>query len=118
MSKGIEPEHDKFLAEQRIAYAVFVIAIFVLFVSGYFLAAKNSLLLFVDPQVLQAIILTHHVFTYFFVLLVVLHLAAFFIKVNRPLLPSIINGRVMKAYALKRHQKWTDRNDAWSQIKN
>lgn len=118
LSKEQEPAHDKFLAEQRIAYAAFVITIVVLFVSGYFLAVKNSLLLFVDPQVLQVIILMHHVVTYFFILLVVLHLAAFFIKANRPLLPTMLHGRVKKGYALKRHLKWIDSNDTLGQREN
>lgn len=109
LSKRQEPPHDKFLAEQRVAYAVFVVTIMVLMGSGYFLAAKNSLLLFVDPQLLQAIILTHHLFTYLFMLQVAMHLAAFLLKDNRPLLPTMFHGRVAHEYVLKRHKKWLNR---------
>ncbi len=106
LSRKQEPAHGKFLAEQRIAYAAFAVTIVVLVVSGYLLAVKNSLLLFVDPQVLQAIILVHHGFTYIFILQVIMHLAAFLLKVNRPLLPTMFHGRVDKAYAVRRHSKW------------
>jgi len=106
LSKGQEPAHDKFLAEQRIAYVVFVLTIIVLAVSGYFLAAKSSLVFFVDPQILQTIILTHHGFTYLFMLQVLMHLAAFLLKVNRPLLPTMFHGRVRNDYVITRHQKW------------
>jgi len=110
LSKGKEPVHDKFLAEQRIAYAVFAFTIVVLVGSGYYLATKNSLRLFLDPQILQAIILTHHVFTYLFIFQVSLHLVSFLLKVNRPLLPTMLHGRVAKDYVLMRHKKWIDRN--------
>jgi len=108
LSKGEEPAHDKFLAEQRIAYAVFFFTMLVLVGSGYFLALKNILLLFVGPQLLQAIILTHHAFTYVFMLQVALHLAAFLLKVNRPLLPTMFHGRVAHDYVITRHGKWLD----------
>lgn len=106
LKKGQEPMHDKFLAEQRIAYAVFVFTILVLVFSGYLLAVKNSFLLFVEPQILQVIILTHHAFTYLFMLQVVLHLAAFLIKANRPLLPTMFHGRAGNDYVISRHPKW------------
>lgn len=106
LSQEQEPMHDKFLAEQRIAYAVFAFTIVVLVTTGYFLAAKASLLFFVDPQILQAIILTHQVFTYLFILQVLVHLAAFLLKSNRPLLPTMFHGRVMRDYVFKRHKKW------------
>jgi len=109
LSKGQEPPHDKFLAEQRIAYAVFGLTILQLVGSGYFLAANSSLRLFVDSQLLQVIILAHHAFTYIFILQVLLHLAAFLLKANRPLLPTMFHGRVAQEYVLKRHQKWLDR---------
>ena len=105
LSKGEEPAHDKFLAEQRVAYAVFAFTMSVLVFSGYFLAAKNSFQLFIDPQILQATILTHHVFTYLFILQVILHLAAFLLKANRPLLPAMLHGRVAHDYVLTRHKK-------------
>lgn len=109
LSKTAEPAHDKFLAEQRIAYAAFAVSIVVLMVSGYSLAVKNSLIWFVDPQVLQAIVLLHHAFTYVFLIQVLMHLAAFLLKANRPLLPTMLNGRIAYDYALTRHKKWLAR---------
>ncbi len=104
-----EPAHDKFLAEQRIAYAAFVMTVFVLVVSGYFLTIKNSLQLFVGPQLLQAVVLAHLVFTFIFFLQILLHLAAFLLKVNRPLLAAMFHGRVAREYATQRHPLWLDK---------
>ena len=43
----------------------------------------------------------------FFLFLVFAHLAAFGIKANLPLLPSMFTGYVNKDYAEKRHPLWT-----------
>lgn len=101
-----EPPHDKFLAEQRLAYAAFALTILVLVVSGYFLAAKNVFGVILNPELVQVAILSHLVFTFFFVFQVMLHLTAFLLKANRPLLPSILTGRVGREYVVKRHPRW------------
>ncbi|PLX89031.1 MAG: hypothetical protein C0618_02625 [Desulfuromonas sp.] len=110
LMKGQEPAHEKFLAEQRIAYATFALTIGVLSASGYFLAVKNTLGWHVAPQVLQVIILMHLVFTFLFLLQIALHLGAFILKANRPLFASMFNGRVTLSYAAKRHSRWVKRN--------
>ncbi len=104
-----EPAHDKFLAEQRIAYAAFAFTIAALIVSGYFLALKNSMSFFIAPETLQLFILGHLTFTFLFILQVALHLAAFLIKANRPLLGTMFNGQVEREYAEKRHPRWFKR---------
>lgn len=106
LGKGEEPPHGKFLAEQRLAYALFVVTIGVLILSGYILAVKNSFQLFIPPALLQSLVLTHHGMTYLFMLQLVLHLAAFILKANRPLLPTMFHGRIDRAYAEARHPKW------------
>lgn len=101
-----EPPHDKFLAEQRLAYAAFALTILVLVVSGYFLAVKNAAGLILDSTLLQITTLTHMGFTFLFVLQVLMHVAVFMLKVNRPLFPSMVTGRVDYRYAAERHPLW------------
>lgn len=107
--KNDEPPHDKFLAEQRLAYALFSFNIAILVVSGYILSVKNTSSVFINPDLLQAIIIVHLVFTFIFIFQILLHLAAFSLKTNRPLLRSMFNGKVNKAYAEQRHPIWLKR---------
>lgn len=107
MAKGEEePPQDKFLAEQRLVYAAFVGVSLVLLLSGLFLAFKNSFGLFFDPLLIQLMIFTHMLTTMIFIGLILGHLAAFLIKANRPLLPSMFSGKVDRTYAEHRHALW------------
>lgn len=109
MLKGEEePPQDKFLAEQRLAYAAFVAVSLILLASGLFLAFKNALQLYFDPLLLQVVIFTHMLTTMLFIGLIVGHLAAFLLKANRPLLPSMFSGRVRRDYATQRHALWKE----------
>lgn len=103
-----EPPQDKFLAEQRLVYAAFVVVSMILLLSGLFLALKNSFGLFIDPLLLQVVIFTHILATMAFIALVVGHLAAFLIKENRPMLPSMFSGKIDRAYAEHRHALWKE----------
>lgn len=109
-TKGDEPPHDKFLAEQRLAYAAFAMTILVLMISGYFLAFKNAAGLVLDPTLIQVVTLSHMGFTFLFLMQVLVHLAAFMLRVNRPLFPSMWTGRVARSYATERHPVWTDKS--------
>ena len=106
LSNRDEPPHEKFLAEQRLAYATFVVTVMVLVVTGYILAAKNALGLILDPALIQVLILTHMGCTFLFVFQVLLHISAFMLKVNRPLFLSMLTGRVCRKYAFERHPLW------------
>lgn len=107
MMKGEgEPPQDKFLAEQRLAYAAFVVVGLLLLLSGLFLALKNGFGLFFDPLLMQIVILTHLLSTMAFIALILGHLAAFLLKANRPLLPSMFSGKVDRAYVEQRHPLW------------
>lgn len=101
-----EPPHGKFLAEQRIVYVVVAFVSFVLLVTGSIKAYKNTGNIVLDPTFLEVVTLLHTGFTMLFMFLLFAHLAAFVLKANRPLFPSMFHGKVSRKYAEERHGKW------------
>lgn len=100
-----EPAHEKFLAEQRLAYAGFAVTIIGLIVTGLIKTYKN-LGVILDPTFLMIVTNIHTMLTMVFIGLIFAHLGAFIIKANRHLLPSMFTGYVSREYAQKRHSKW------------
>jgi len=105
-TKGEEPPSGKFLAEQRVAYAAIGVVSVVLILTGLIKVYKNTGTITFDPTFMQVITLIHTASTMLFMFLVIFHLAAFIIKANRPLLPSMFNGKVDADYAKHRHPLW------------
>ncbi len=105
VTDGTEPPQGKYLAEQRLAHAAIAAMAKLLIVSGAICLYYRASGAFLDATFGVALIL-HHLATGGFVLLVVTHLAAFLFKRNWPLLKSMFNGRVPKAYAESRHPLW------------
>lgn len=101
-----EPAHGKFLAEQRLAYLAIGLCSLLLIASGLILSFKNGGPALPGPLFIQAVTLLHLGTTFLFMFLVLLHLAAFLIGENRPLLPSMLTGRIDAAYARRRHPRW------------
>jgi cytochrome b subunit of formate dehydrogenase len=108
---GKEPESDKFLAEQRVAYATIGAAAVLLALTGVLKVARSAGWLFLPPAMSWTNTMLHNVGFAVFFIGVVAHLAAFALRANRPLLPSMISGRVRYAYAAHRHSKWLARLD-------
>lgn len=106
IAKKQEPPHEKFLAEQRLAYFAIGITALGLVVTGWIKTWKNLGPYTLDPTLLQVITLTHTGLTMIFMFLIMAHLAAFALKANWPLLPSIITGKVPRRYAEERHPRW------------
>ncbi len=106
---GDEPKSDKFLAEQRIAYATIGGAAVLLIASGMLKVAKNAGWVFLPPTASFANTMLHNVAFGVFFFGLVAHLAAFALPANWPLVPSMITGRVKRAYAEHRHPKWLAR---------
>ncbi len=107
MMKGEkEPPHEKFLAEQRLAYVAIGIVSLVLLITGLIKVYKNLGVVPISTAVLDVSTLIHTAATPIFLLLVIAHLAAFIIKANRPLLPSMMTGYVSREYAEERHPLW------------
>lgn len=101
-----EPPHDKFLAEQRVAYFVMGITSLILLITGLIKVYKNMGAIILDPTFLNIVTLIHTLITPVFIFLVIAHLGAFLIKENWPLLPSMFTGYVNKEYADERHPLW------------
>ncbi len=107
MMKGEkEPPHEKFLAEQRLAYLALGVVSLILLLTGIIKVYKNLGPVPISGVLVDATTLIHTAATPVFMLLVVAHLAAFIIKANRPLLPSMVTGYVSREYAEERHPLW------------
>jgi len=107
-----EPESDKYLAEQRLAFAVTAMSILALIATGILKVYKNlpgndvsSTLVFWTAQV-------HNLFTVVLLLSIIFHVAAFLIKANRPLLPSMFTGNISEEYIKSRHSIWWEKLQA------
>lgn len=106
-----EPPHEKFLAEQRLAYAAIGVVSLVLLVTGFIKVFKNLGPITFEPWFITAVTLIHTVATPIFLFLVIAHLGAFVLKANWPLLPSMLTGHVSQEYAKARHGRWNYRGE-------
>lgn len=106
LSGGEEPPHGKFLAEQRLAYLAIGLVSLLLIATGLVLSWKNGGQVVPDPTFIQWVTLLHLAATFLFLALVATHLAGLLLKANRPLLPSMLTGKVRREYAERRHARW------------
>ncbi|MBP1763261.1 MAG: prokaryotic cytochrome b561 family protein [Firmicutes bacterium] len=108
MTGGKEPASDKYLAEQRLAYAYIAFMVGLLIVTGVIKVIKNlginlnDSLLFWSTQL-------HNLGSVLLLIGVIAHLAAFIPSANRKLLPSIFHGKVDEEYVKHRHSIWYKR---------
>jgi len=105
---GKEPKSDKYLAEQRLAYAYLGGVGLILVLTGIVKVLKNLPGIYLPPVLITSMTLTHTFATIFFLLGVLAHLAALIFKVNRPLVRSIFTGEVDAEYVRDRHTVWYD----------
>jgi copper ion binding protein len=105
---GKEPKSDKYLAEQRLAYAYLSGVGLILVFTGIVKVLKNLPGVYLPPVLITSMTLTHTFATIFFLLGVLAHLAALIFKVNRPLTKSIFTGKVDAEYVRDRHTIWYD----------
>lgn len=109
LTGGKEPPSDKYLAEQRLAYAFIAFWLLVVIVTGVIKVLKNL------PSVQfngTFLVWTNdlHTFSSFMIIFgIVAHLGAFIIKANRPLLKSMFTGKVDLNYVKHRHSLWYER---------
>jgi cytochrome b subunit of formate dehydrogenase len=106
---GEEPPSEKYLPEQRIAYAGIGAVVLLLIVTGVFKIIKNIPYLYVPPLLNAVNTLIHTIAAFLFLLVVIVHLGAFLFPANWPLLRSIFTGHIDEAYVRKRHGLWYDR---------
>lgn len=103
---GEEPKSDKYLPEQRLAYAYLGGVGLILVLTGIVKVIKNLPGVYLSPTLITSMTLTHTFATIFFLLGVLAHLAALIFKVNRPLVKSIFTGEVNLGYVQDRHTIW------------
>jgi copper ion binding protein len=103
---GEEPKSDKYLPEQRLAYAYLGGIGLVLVLTGVVKVIKNLPGVYLSPNLITGMTLTHTFATIFFLLGVLAHLVALIFKVNRPLVRSIFTQEVALEYVRDRHSIW------------
>jgi len=103
---GEEPKSDKYLPEQRLAYAYLGGVGLILVLTGVAKVIKNLPGVYLSPTLITSMTLTHTFATIFFLLGVLAHLAALIFKVNRPLVKSVFTGEVNLGYVQDRHTIW------------
>ncbi len=104
-----EPENDKYLAEQRMAFAVTGLSIAGLIITGLIKILKNLPDAHIPLQISFWATQVHNILTVILLISIVVHLLAFLIKDNRPLFPSMFNGKISLDYARHRHSLWITR---------
>lgn len=103
---GKEPAHDKFQAKQRIIYLIIGSTSLILVITGLIKSYKNMGVIIVDPLVLQWVAFIHSGAAMFFMLLFCAHVAAFTLKGHRPMVRSMITGKISEEFARNHHPKW------------
>lgn len=106
MGLGEEPKADKYLTEQRLAYAYLGGVGLILVLTGLVKVIKNDPRVYFSPATITTVTLIHTFATIFFILGILAHLAALIFKINRPLAKSIFTGKVDLDYAKERHALW------------
>jgi cytochrome b subunit of formate dehydrogenase len=103
---GEEPKADKYLPEQRLAYAFIGIVSLILIVTGLLKVIKNLPYVYLPPGIIAWSTLTHTFATFFFLFGFLSHIAALVLKVNWPLVKPIFTGMVDLDYVRHRHTLW------------
>lgn len=106
---GEEPKMDKYLPEQRLAYAYLGGVGLILVLTGLVKVIKNDPRVYFSPATITTVTLIHTFATIFFILGILAHLAALLFKINRPLAKAIFTGKVDLDYAKERHALWYEK---------
>jgi len=117
---GEEDKMEKYLPEQRLAYAYLGGVGLILVLTGMVKVIKNVPGVYLSPSLITSMTLIHTFATIFFLLGVLAHLAALIFKVNRPLVGSVFTGKVGLGYVQDRHTLWYDelmKNEAKAKVK-
>jgi cytochrome b subunit of formate dehydrogenase len=104
--KGEEPPFEKYLPEQRLAYAGMAVIIAMLILSGLVKTYKNIY----APDMSLTLVLwatwVHNIFFFLFIMAFIAHIGALVLKPNRPMIRGIFTGTVALDYARRRHPLW------------
>lgn len=107
-----EPENDKYLAEQRLAFVVTAFSIMALILTGLLKVYKNLPGVEFSTGAVFWLAMIHNIFTVILLLSIIVHLLAFLLKDNRPLVASMFTGVIGQEYIMRRHTKW------WEKMQN
>ena len=101
-----EPPSEKYLPEQRLAWACFVFTFALVIITGWLKTLKNfSGIELPDPMIFWLAQL-HNLGMVLTIVFFLGHMAAFIFKANRFLLPAMFSGYVDENYARHRHSLW------------
>lgn len=103
-----EPPSEKYLPEQRLAWAAFAITFALVITTGLLKTGKNLAGIDLPDPWLFWLAQLHNLGMVLTILLFIGHMAAFAFKANRQLIPAIFNGKVDAQYVLHRHSLWTE----------
>lgn len=103
-----EPQNSKYLAEQRLAFMVTAVSVLILILTGLIKVYKNLPGVDASVSLIFWSAMIHNLFTFILIFSIIVHLLAFLIKDNRPLVPSMFTGKIDLAYVQRRHQLWLD----------
>ena len=105
---GKEPPMQKYLPEQRLAYAGMAVIILLLIISGLVKTYKNIYAPDMSHTVLLWATWVHNISFILFFLSFLAHMAAIALKPNRPMVRGIFTGKVRLDYVRHRHSLWLD----------
>lgn len=108
LSGKSEPPSEKYLPEQRLAYAFIAMSIVVLVASGLVKSWKNLMGNELSDAWLFWAATFHNTGMVWLILGIIGHLAAFLFKPNRKLLRGMVYGDVEAQYVLERHGLWEE----------
>ncbi|MCL6477162.1 MAG: cytochrome b/b6 domain-containing protein [Peptococcaceae bacterium] len=106
---GKEPPSDKYVAEQRLVYALIGSLIILISLTGIIKVIKNLPQVSFSGTFLVWINDIHTFASMLLIFAVLAHLAAFIFKANRPLIRGMLTGRVDLDYCKHRHPLWYER---------
>ena len=103
LTNGEEPPSEKYLPEQRLAYAFIGFTLLLLLVTGLIKSFKNLAGFNLSESAYFWVAQLHNLGFVLIIFGIIGHLAAFIFKANRPLLSSMFSGKVSAKYILHRH---------------
>ena len=115
LTGGEEPPSEKYLPEQRLAWAAFVAVFALVITTGLLKTWKNLAGCDLPDPALFWLAQLHNLGMLLTILLFIGHMAAFLFKPNRKLLPAMFSGRVDAEYAADRHPLWRTKGDVRSE---
>lgn len=106
---GKEPPSEKYLAEQRLAYAFIGFSLLLVLFSGLIKTYTNMPWVQLTTGLHYWATTIHNIGTILVILGVIAHIGAFIVPDNRVLLPAMFTGKVGLNYVKDRHPKWMNK---------